>query len=104
MCAGKPHGFDWWLTHEGSLWWEYHWRHFARHGIEREWNADGRLRRGYPRYWVDGERVTRRQYLKAAAHDSSLPPFRPEENQPHRTSPPKIVRHLRPEITQGPPS
>jgi hypothetical protein len=96
MQDGWAHGFEWWLNEDQqSVWIERHWLHGNQHGIERDWNARGRLSRGYPRYWVNGERVTKRQYLKAAARDPSLPPFRPEENEPERTFPPEIAGHLR---------
>ena len=96
MQDGAPHGFEWWLNPDERLWWERHWQRWKLHGIEREWNTRGRLCRGYPRYWVHGERVTKRQYLKAAAQDPSLPPFRAEENEPQRTFPPEVAAHLGP--------
>lgn len=97
MRDGWPHGFEWWLAEDQQrVWIERHWSHGHRHGIEREWNGQGRLCRGYPRYWVNGERVTKRQYLRAAARDPSLPPFRPEENEPRRAFPPEVAQHLTP--------
>jgi hypothetical protein len=57
------------------------------HGIWREWNARGRLRRGFPRYYVSDRRVTERQYLRAGVGDPTLPPYRPEDHDPHRELP-----------------
>jgi hypothetical protein len=95
MRDGRWHGFEWWLNEDQqSAHIERHWSHGYRHGIERDWNIRGRLSRGYPRYWVHGERVTKRQYLKAASQDPSLPPFRPEDNEPRRTFPPEVAQHL----------
>jgi hypothetical protein len=95
MQNGQAHGFEWWLNEDQrTVHTERRWLHGNQHGIEREWNARGRLSRGYPRYWVNGERVTKRQYLKAAAPDPSLPPFRPKENDPQRTFPAEIAKHL----------
>jgi antitoxin component YwqK of YwqJK toxin-antitoxin module len=95
MRNGRPHGFEWWLNEDQrSVWQERHWKDGERHGIERDWNIEGRLRRGYPRYWVQGERVSKRQYLRTAARDPSLPPFRAEENEPQRTFPPEVAEHL----------
>ncbi|MBI3910905.1 MAG: hypothetical protein HY320_08220 [Armatimonadetes bacterium] len=95
MQGGFPHGFEWWLNDDQeSVYEERHWDRGTLHGIERNWNLRGRLRRGYPRYWVHGKRVTKRDYLRAAAKDPSLPPFRPEDNDPRRTFPPEIVPHL----------
>lgn len=57
------------------------------HGIWREWNGRGRLRRGFPRYYVADRRVTKRQYLRACLGDPSLPPYRAEDNEPVRDLP-----------------
>jgi hypothetical protein len=53
----------------------------------REWDRHGRLRRGYPRYFVAGRRVTRQQYEQARRTDPSLPPFDERENAPFRQLP-----------------
>lgn len=83
---GKWHGFEWWLNHEDqrSLWQERHFWNDQLHGIDRRWNSHDRLRRGYPRYWIHDERVTKRQYLRKCAKDPTLPPFREEDNRPRR--------------------
>ena len=95
LRGGKRHGFEWWVNYDQrSVDEERHWADGELHGIERDWNQQGRLRRGYPRYWVHGKRVTKRQYLRAAASDPTLPPFRPEDNDPARTFPPEIAEHL----------
>jgi len=56
---GKPHGFEWWLNEDQTVSVERHWRNGQEHGIERSWNQQGRLHRGYPRYWVNDVRVTK---------------------------------------------
>jgi antitoxin component YwqK of YwqJK toxin-antitoxin module len=96
MRAGRPHGVEWWLdsSDQQSVHEERHWFEGELHGIERDWNLKGRLRRGFPRYWVRGRQVTKRQYLRAAARDATLPPFRSEDNDPQRTFPPEIAKHL----------
>src|SRR2546426_10893870 len=67
---GKWHGFEWWLNEDQkSVWQERHFRNNQMHGIERSWNQRGRLHRGYPRYWVNNVRRTKRQYLLAWAND-----------------------------------
>ncbi len=91
---GSSHGFEWWLNTDASLREERHWCEGEGHGIEREWNAKGGLRRGCPRYYVHGERVTKRQYSKASAQDTTLPSCRPEDNAPQRVFPPEIAVHL----------
>jgi antitoxin component YwqK of YwqJK toxin-antitoxin module len=95
MRCGQHHGYEWWINDDqASVHEERHWQDGQLHGIERDWNLQGRLRRGFPRYFVAGQQVTRRQYVKAAAEDSSLPPFRMEDNLPQRRFPPVIAEHL----------
>ena len=91
---GKWHGFEWWLHEDRSV---FHQRHFWNdevHGIERQWNPGGRLRRGYPRYWVHNRRVTKRQYQRECAKDPALPPLREKDNRPQRRFPPEVAVHL----------
>ena len=94
LHEGKRHGVEWWLNEDHSLWQEHHFWNNHAHGIERMWNLHGRLRRGYPRYWVNDVRVTKRQYIRACANDPSLPPFREKDNRPHRRFPPEIKARL----------
>ena len=84
---GLPHGYEWWLTHKGIVWHELHWHEGEYHGIERQWNWVGKLRRGFPQYWIKGDRVTKRQYLRAAEKDPTLPSFLLEDNSPRRKFP-----------------
>jgi antitoxin component YwqK of YwqJK toxin-antitoxin module len=89
---GNWHGFEWWFTEdERRLHSEHHFWENSQHGIERHWNAEGRLQRGYPRYWVNNKRVTKQQYLRARATDSSLPPFRESDSRPRRKFPPAVL-------------
>lgn len=93
---GDPHGFEWWLKHDGkSVWHERHWVQGRWHGIERAWNDKGRLRRGYPRYWVGNERVSRAKYLRACIRDATLPRYRKAENSPKRVFPGAIQKARR---------
>jgi hypothetical protein len=95
MKDGTPHGFEWWINDdESSVYEEKHWRNGCLHGIERQWNSDGKLRRGYPKYYVDDQKVTKRQYIRAAERDPSLPRWRRSENFPLRRFPAEITRHL----------
>jgi hypothetical protein len=89
--AGKLHGFRWWLNEDQkSISSERHFRDNRKHGIERSWNQNGRLDRGYPRYWVSGRRVTKQQYLRECRKDATIPPFRDLDNRPNRPFPPEI--------------
>ena len=100
-CYWKDGVFDSWSwkinEDQRSVWLEEHvLAGVGMHGIERWWNDHDRLKRGYPRYWVRNERVTKRQYVRATKSDPTLPPFRPEDNLPARTFPPEIAKHLKP--------
>jgi hypothetical protein len=82
------HGFErWWSDRNSRIWWEQHFWENVEHGIERKWLRGDWLSRGYPRYYVKGERVTKRQYLSAAKKDPTLPPFCEEDNRPERPLP-----------------
>ena len=92
---GAPYGFEWWINEDQqSVDIERHWSPLGQHGIERQWNASGRLRRGYPKYHVNGVRVTKCQYLAARAADPSLPPFLAEDNRAVRRFPRQVAKHL----------
>jgi hypothetical protein len=52
------------------------------------------LHRGYPKYWIRGEAATKRQYLKAAKSDKTLPHFRAKDNSPRRQFLPVIQKVL----------
>ena len=88
---GCVHGYERWLFPDKTLWHERHWWSGLWHGIERMWNAKGRLQRGYPQYWVENEKVNKRQYMKACLDDPSLPPYRAEDDLPIRIFPDEIV-------------
>ena len=95
MLKGHRHGFEWWLNEDqGSVYQERHWSLDEAHGIEREWDAEGRLRSGFPKFYVGGRRVTRKVYERERGADASLPPYRTEDNQPQRDFPPLIARRL----------
>lgn len=95
---GHCHGFGWDINEDQeSVHKELHFSSSGLwHGICREWNARGRLCRGYPQYYVNNKKVTKRQYLLACKDDPTLPPFRVEDNSPSRVFPPEIAKHLRP--------
>lgn len=91
---GHIHGFEWWINEDQKS--VNHERHFSEdryHGIERVWNGEGRLKRGYPKYWIKGRQVTKRQYIKECAKDSFLPQFREKDNLPRRKFPKDVAIH-----------
>jgi len=88
---GLPHGYEWWLREDPHVvWHEIHWHEGQYHGIERQWNLANKLRRGFPQYWINGDRVNKRKYLRAAKNDPSLPAFRLKDNSPRRRFPSAI--------------
>ncbi len=95
MKDGTPDGFRWSInSDQKSIWYETHRWEGRFHGIERQWNTQGKLRRGFPKYFIAGQQVDKRKYLRATATDATLPPFRLKENKPQRTFPKEIQRHL----------
>ncbi len=65
------------------------------HGVWREWNRAGRLRRGFPRFYVNDVRVTRRQYVEACRHDPRLVSYKEQDDDPHRPLPQEYTRQRR---------
>jgi antitoxin component YwqK of YwqJK toxin-antitoxin module len=92
---GVRHGREWWWYCAGKLWQEVTWYAGEKHGIERQWNLQGRLVRGYPQYYLHNEPVDRRRYLRASAKDLTLRPFVEAENEPQRDFPPLVAAELR---------
>jgi len=83
-----------WNEDEATIWQEYFvLQGTGYHGVWREWNAKGRLRRGFPRYFVSDGKVTRRQYLRACKSDPTLRPYRPEDDDPNRELPTAYLAH-----------
>jgi RimJ/RimL family protein N-acetyltransferase len=91
----ERHGYEWWLTGGRIPYIERRWQYGLMHGIDREWNENDRLERGFPRFWVHGKRVTRGEYARIAATDDTLPPFRPEDNIPERRFPPEVEERVK---------
>jgi hypothetical protein len=99
---GALDGFEWWLkADQHSVWHERPWQGGRYHGIERRWNAQGRLKRGYPKYWVQGQAVTKRFYLKATERDQTLPKYRESENRPQRKFPSEIESLISKSVVSG---
>jgi len=89
---GNWHGFEWWLNeNQKTVHKENHFSENLQHGITREWNFEGRLKRGYPKYWIRNVQVTKRQYVRAQAAEPNLPPYREVDNLPRRKFPPEVL-------------
>ena len=85
------HGFEWWLRDDQrSVWHERHWHQGKVHGIERIWNPEGRLKRGYPKFWIRNQAVSKRVYIKAAEKDKTLPEYRETDDRPERRFPVEV--------------
>jgi antitoxin component YwqK of YwqJK toxin-antitoxin module len=89
---GLRDGFERWWSDERTVWCEYHFKQDIDHGIHREWNVKGRLRRGFPQYFINGRRVTKRQYEHDSEKDTSLPKFREMDNKPSRELPRTLMQ------------
>ncbi len=55
-----------------------------RHGFERWWCRKNDLRRGYPRFYISGKKVTKRAYIASSRRDATLPPYVEKEDSPRR--------------------
>ena len=90
-CDGKRHGFErFWNLDNRSVGVECHYWNDLNHGIFREWNWRGRMRRGYPQYYVMGNHVTKRQYERACRTNPTLPPYDSDDNSPERPLPAEV--------------
>ena len=92
QMSGYEYWFRWFSP--GVLRKEKWWCEGRLHGIEREWNEKGRLRRGFPNYWIHGEEVDKLKYKRAAQSDCTLKPFHIEDNRVYRIFPPEVAVHL----------
>lgn len=93
MLDGNRHGYErWWRSDNQTVYEESHFQNGIEHGIFRQWNLQGKLKRGYPQYFVMGKRVAKRQYERAWLKDSTLPPFVANENQPTRQLPAAVLK------------
>ena len=90
---GLPNGYEWgFSSSKQDLWHERHWNMGKLHGIERIWNSKGRLRRGYPKFYITDQAVSKQKYIKMAFTDKTLPAFRGGDNLPYREWSPEIKR------------
>ncbi|MBW4622727.1 MAG: hypothetical protein KME17_25635 [Cyanosarcina radialis HA8281-LM2] len=89
---GNLHGYErWWNSDNQTICREQHFQSGIEHGIYREWDRYGRLRRRFPQYFVKGQKTSKRRYLRACQQDESLPKYIAAENSWERPLPSKIV-------------
>jgi antitoxin component YwqK of YwqJK toxin-antitoxin module len=85
---GNLHGYErWWCEDNKTIWSERHFQNGIEHGIYRQWNQKCALCRGYPQYYVKGEKINKQQYIKACKKDASLPKFQEIDNNNYRKFP-----------------
>ena len=84
---GHIHGFERWWNNRRTVWEERHFKDSLDHGIQRQWNRKGVLKRGFPKYFILGKAVSKRDYIKACKTDPSPPVFREQDNKPYRKLP-----------------
>ena len=88
---GFPNGYEWhFASSKQDLWHESHWHMGKLHGIQRIWNSNSRLRRGYPKFYIADQAVSRQDYLKMTSVDKTLPLLIEIDNLPYRNFPPEI--------------
>jgi hypothetical protein len=93
---GIPHGYEWWFaSSKQDLMHERHWQMGKLHGIERAWNNKGSLRRGYPKFYVADQAISKQKYAKMALIDTTLPVIQEEDNLPKRKLPSEIKKLVR---------
>jgi len=93
------------VMHGARRWWSYrrrptvfgeeHYWEGILHGISRWWGSSGGLARGYPKYFVEGDRVDKRTYTKCAKRDPRLGAYRPRDDRPWRALPVEFTRFQR---------
>lgn len=91
LVGGEPSGIErWWDPDQKRIYIETHWRAGQWHGPQRRWSG-ARLEKGFPSFFIWGERVSRRTYLSAAKRDLTLPPYSAMEDRPERTLPAEFL-------------
>lgn len=85
-----------WNEDEKTIYEEYYFTPLdGYHGVWRAWNERGRLKRGFPRYYIRGNQVTKRHYLKACTQDHTLRAYRKADDSPKRELPQEYLAQRR---------
>ncbi len=80
---GQRHGFERWWCRKNEIFEELHFHNGVEHGVFRRWTS-GKLRRGCPKFYVLGKKVTKRAYIAASRRNATLPPYVGKEDSPRR--------------------
>ena len=98
MKDGSPHGFEWWLCDDrGTVWREVHWKDGRRHGIERQWDYEGNLDAGFPKFHIEDDVVGKQTYIERQRTDASLPPYDEKDDKNPRIFPDDVLAAINPD-------
>ncbi len=98
MKDGNPHGFEWWVSEDQiTVWKEVHWREGHRHGIERQWDHEGNLDAGFPKYHLEDDIVDRETYMERQKTDTALPLYAKADDKNTRTFPDDAIAAMNPD-------
>ncbi len=91
--AGANSGCErWWVEANDTIAEERWWRENQVHGIVREWNwRKGRLKPGFPKFFVRNKEVLKATYLNARQRDSTLVEYRKADDKPERPLPKQFL-------------
>jgi antitoxin component YwqK of YwqJK toxin-antitoxin module len=95
MKNGAPHGIEWNLDHNESVFIERQWFNGKWHGIYRSWKNSRTLDKGFPKFFIKNKQITKAQYLKACKNDQTLPKYKTTEDRASRKFPTSLKPHLR---------
>ena len=90
MVDGRISGYDRWWLDDRTVYEETGWLDGQQTGVSRRW-TDGKLDSGSPKFFVRGERVSKREYVAAASADRRIPEYRRKDDSPERTLPEQFI-------------
>ncbi|MDA0161270.1 hypothetical protein OM076_13415 [Solirubrobacter ginsenosidimutans] len=97
IVRGKRHGPEWLIDeNQQTVHRESRFAAGLEHGILREWNAERRLRTGYPRFFLFDQEVERDAYEQARTVDFELPAYDEQDDFPARRFPSVVAACLNP--------
>jgi hypothetical protein len=92
LVGGRISGCErWWATDQKTVYSETGWLDGAYHGIWRQW-TDGKLDRGFPKFFIRGAQVSKREYLAAARGDPTLTEYARQDDFPKRKLPEQFIQ------------
>jgi antitoxin component YwqK of YwqJK toxin-antitoxin module len=95
MKNGVPHGLEWNLDHNESVYFERQWFYGEWHCITRGWKNSRTLDKGFPKFFIKNNQVTKAQYLKSSNNDPTLPKYETADDRAFRKFPSSLKKHLR---------